>query len=418
MLNFTFESQLAFEGLLAQPDPIKRDDFAANLSEHLLGEIIPFSIETQTPLALAANLYSPGDEDAIIDAMRLSDVSLRTPAKEVFAGLEPNSKLTRNSKFTSTMLFFDALHFYALFGSMVDSVPLPYRSVIDSAIGDYISDPIKYPSNNEIEVTYTVDRKPRLTLSEVCARIRQVTSEIPTDLVLDTEFPSPSSNAGGLVRRSSLQAEQNTEISFTDMVVELELQNSVLRSSDATMRMIAEWWTQEGFATEDRYVNTILDIIGSQAGDVAWPATPTSDDLLELHMGTQYAYTLDTFCGQLPGLVLYAGIDPSYASNESARPGTARETRALLSDILGKERIAVRDPAQVEVLLGDPVDTKNRIIAFGRGSCYEFLMNTNGSMFDQYQINTERAFVMRKVQRVAGRLLPDASQASKLVTIG
>ena len=235
--------------------------------------------------------------------------------------------------------------------------------------------------------------------------------------VLDTQADvEQQGTAGGRVSRYQLQFDQK-DLETSEDGFEIAIRDNVRENSGATMEGFMEAVRQKIEFTDNRITNGLIQIILTGATAVAWQATPTAKDVMTLHLTPNDMYMLTTFAGTLPGVVEYASIDPSYAS-DTARPGTPRlRNRNLIDSILGQEEIFKRKASEVPAL---GADTDKKFGCWDKMRTCNFYTRRNGTNRRNisYREERDRQLVYRYIFEYAGRLREEADNCRYFVQIG
>ena len=404
-----------------------REDFKDNFKSHYDSKIRPFCQETNLDFGEAANLFAPNPEkfngrerpqDATIDLLaycghRVFDEPgiAASPACDFFS-----DKVVQDDNDPSFEL--GVAYLQNVWRNVLDAgVGVDYRYIrsyqrtIDAAFS-------RSDLNRTLDPHATgaleTDRRyrPRLRIIDVVARSEPLNSRtIDIPIVEEVGERDERGTAGGRLPRETMGVDEQT-IRMSEVGRELEIQDSVRRSSTITIQTIAEHQANRGLRQENGIVNAIVNIIGTGAKAIAWSASPTSEEIIELHMTPDDDYMITTFAGSLKAVVKYADVDPSYTSSES-KPGSGGR-RQFIDSVLGREVIAKRDGTKVPILGTD----KERFICWDRPNTFIFYTERGGTISDMYRSEETRSFILRNVMVYGGRLKADAEHTRWRVTLG
>ena len=417
---------------------IGRKDFYQNFRSHLQASIKPFCEETGLDFGEAANLFSPNPEkvngryrpfDATIDLCAYLGHRLfaqgsidASPAKDFFSNAVIEDD--KNPSFELGVAIMQNVWRNVLDSGESEDPRYSryYSQQVDNAFRRNVSD----AALSRSDLNRTMDQpdqgpmetdrryRPRLRIMDVVARNQPLNSksiEVPIIYEVGVEAADRGTAQRRLPRESMGVGEITATMSETGR--ELEIQDDVRRSSTITIQAIAEHQANRALREENKIVNAILNIIGTGAEAVAWPATPTSKDLIQLHMTPDDDYVITTIVGTLGGVVQYANIDPTYAS-EMMKP-TANLSRVFIDSMLGSETIAKRDRTAVTALGSD---TKERLLCYDRPNTFMYYTERGGTISDMYREEAVRSFILRNTHTYGGRLKVDAEHTRWLVTFG
>lgn len=406
---------------------LKRRDFNDNFMKHYDTEIRAFCAETKLDFGEAANLFSPEPEkvngryrpqDATIDLLAYRGHRIysepgipASPAKDFFS--DEVVQDSKNPSYELGVSYLQNIWRNILdFGNGVDPrYSYGYQRQINSAFSR--SDLNRTIDPHETGALETDRRfRARLRIADVVAMqepLKQRTIDIP--VVEEVGDRSDRGTGGRRLPRESMGV-SDTTIRMSETGRELEIQDTVRRSSTITIQMIAEHQANRALREENGIVNDIIDIIGTGAEEVAWSADPTSEDVIKLHLTPDDDYMITTFAGTLMAVVKYADVDPTYMSDVMKQGAPAR--RNFLDAILGRETIAKRDPAKVPALGTD----KERFICWDRPNTFVYYTERDGTITDMYRSEETRSFILRNVVVYGGRLKEDAEHTRWRVTLG
>ena len=403
-----------------------RRDLNSNFKSHFDTTIRPFCQETGMDFGEAVNLFSPSPEkvngkdrpqDATIDLLAYQGHRLfaspglpASPACDFFSDRVIQDP--KNPSFEYAIGYLQNIWRNILEGGLGTDprYTLAYQRTIDAAL-----------SRSDLNRTFDpyqtgmleTDRRyrPRLRLMDVVAMsepLMQRTIEVP--VVSEVGERTTRGTADGRLPRESMSVSEET-MTMSEIGRELEIQDAVRRSSTITIQAIAEHQANRALRQEDAIVNDIVNEIGTNATAVAWSATPTVEEVIELHMLPDDAYRITTFAGSLKAVVKYANVDPTYSS-DSTKPGTGR--RQFIDSIMGQETIAKRDGSKISALGTD----KERFICWDRPNCFIMYTERGGTISDMYRSEETRSFILRNVLTYGGRLKADADHCRWRVTLG
>ena len=405
---------------------MKREDLDSNFMEHYNSKIKPFCAETKLDFGEAANLFAPEPEkvngknrpqDATIDLLAYQGHRIfaefgidASPACDFFS-----DEVIQDNKNPSFEL--GVAYLQNVWRNIVDSgngtdfrYTQEYKRVVDSALSrSDLNRTIDPHVTGELETTRQY--RPRLGIMDVVARMRPLASRnIDIPIVEEVDDRDERGTGGRRLPRESMSV-SDEKVEMSEVGRELEIQDDVRRSSTITIQMIAEHQANRSLRQENGIVNAIINIIGDGAMAIAWSATPTSEEIIQLHMSPDDDYTITTIAGSLVAVVKYADVDPSYASSEM-KPGTGR--RQFIDSIMGREKIAKRDPANIPSL----GTGKERLICWDRPNTFIYYTERGGTIADMYRSEETRSFILRNVLTYGGRLKADANNCRWRVTLG
>lgn len=422
----------------AELGKIKRPDLDNNFMDHYNKEIRPFCVETGLDLGEALNLFSPDPEkhngkdrpaDATIDMIAYKGHRIfadggvdASPACDFFSDNVVQDKTNPS---------------YELGVGYLQNI---WRNVMDSGFGQdprysrqYVRQINSAFSRSDLHrsldphttLPLETDRRyrPRLRIIDVVSSSRPLASRsIEVPIVNEVGDRRDRGTSGGRLPRESMGVSEET-VTMSEVGRELEIQDTVRRSSSITIEAIAEHQMNRALRQENEIVNAIINIIGNgieSGNQVAWSATPTTEDIIELHMTPDDEYMITTFAGSLTAVVKYADVDPSYESDE-LRPGVSTR-RQFIDSILGRETIAKRDTAKIQALRRgldtDAEDTKDRFICWDRPNTFQYYTERGGTIADMYRSEETRSFILRNVLTYGGRLKADSAYTRWKVTLG
>ena len=418
----------------AEIEGLSRPDFHANFRSHFDSKIKPFCVETGLDFGEAANLFAPIPEE-IAGRARPQDATIDLCAYQglrLFAQGSIDASPAEDF-FSDGVIEDDTNPSFELGVAVMQNI---WRNVLDAGNGTdprysrYYDERIKDAFENmnaafsRSDLHRTMDQpdqgmletdhryRPRLRIVDVVSRNQPLNSraiEIP--IVEEVGNVSDRGTATRRLPRESMGvAEQSISMSETGR--ELEIQDTVRRSSSITIQAIAEHQANRALREENKIVNGIINIIGTGAEAVAWSANPTAEEMIELHMMPDDDYVITTFAGSLKAVVKYAIIDPTYKS-DMMMPGST-VSRMFIDSMMGSETIAKRDPANVPILGTD----KERFICWDRPKTFMYYTERGGTISDMYREEQFRAMVLRNVHTYGGRLKADASHCRWRVTLG
>ena len=404
-----------------------RKDFNDNFLDHYDKEIRPFCVETGLDFGEVANLFAPEPEkingryrpaDATIDLMAYQGHRIfadggvdASPALDFFSDNVIQDK--NNPSFELGVGYLQNIWRNVLDGGNEQDprYTRSYHRAINAAFSrSDLNRSLDPWETGELET----DRRyrPRLRIPDVVATSRPLSSrniEIP--IVTEVGDRRDRGTAGGRLPRETMGVAEE-QIQMSEVGRELEIQDTVRRSSTITIEAIAEHQMNRALRQENEITNSIINIIGTDATAVAWSATPTSEEVIELHLTPGDDYLITTFAGSLKAVVKYADVDPSYMS-ETMKEGFPGR-RNFIDSILGQEVIAKRDPANVPALGTD----KERFICWDRPNTFIYYTERGGTIADMYRSEETRSFILRNVLTYGGRLKADASHTRWRVTLG
>ena len=260
------------------------------------------------------------------------------------------------------------------------------------------------------------DIRNRVSVSNVVAGRLPLAGNKALIPVLDTMADvDQQGSSGGRVDRYQLQFDQK-DLETSEDGFEIAIKDNVRENTGATMEGVMEAMRQKVELTDNRITNGLIQLILTGANAIAWSGTPDADDVMELHLTPDDSYMLTTFAGTLKGIVAYAAIDPSYAS-DTARPGTPRlRNRNLIDSILGQEEIFKRKAANVPAL---GADTDKKFGAWDKQRTCNFYTRRSGTTRQNmtYREERDRQLIYRYIIEYAGRLREEADNCRYFVTI-
>ena len=369
---------------------LTRPDFNANFASHYQSKIRPFCAETGLDFGEAANLFSPDPEkvngrdrpqDATIDLIAYQGHRVfsqpgitASPMQDFFS-----DKVIQNEKDPSFELGIAYLQNIPrnILDAGIDVDPrysAGYQRVINSAFS-------RSDLNRAVDPYATgmleTDRmfRPRLRIMDVVAYndpLNSRTIEIP--IVSEVGDRDTRGTGGGRLPREHMDVGEAV-ITMSEEGRELEVSDNVRRSSSITIEAVARRQANRARRQENDIVNKICNLIIDGAEAVAWSGTPTSADIIKLHMTPDDDYMITTIVGSLMGVVLYADADVSNMSDTN-RPGTAMQ-RQFLDAILGREVIAKRDITKVTALAGS---SKERLGCWDRMHTFAYYTERGGTI--------------------------------------
>ena len=408
---------------------MKRNDLNANFRTHFESKIRPFCLETNLDFGEACNLYSPSPEkingrnrpqDAIIDLMAykghriFNEGGVRSsPARDFFS-----DKVIQDDDDPSFELgcgYLQNIWRNTLeFGIGVDArYSRAYNRIVNSAFSRSDLNRTLDPHATQMMAEPTRRFRPRLRIQDVVAGNEPIESRhIDVPIVTETGDRENRGTAGRRLPRESMGVSEET-VHLSETGRELEIQDTVRRSSTITIQTIAEHQALRALRQENSIVNAIVNIIGTGATPIAWSATPSVTEVIRLHMTPDDDYVISNIVGQLEAIAMYANVDPTTKSGESKDGVPMRD---FIDSMLGTEIIAKRDPDKVPVLKGG--DNKNRIIAWYQMGGFQFYTERGGTISDMYREEAVRSFILRNVITYGGRLKADADNCRWLITFG
>ena len=406
---------------------MQRTDFNSNFMEHYNSKIRPLCAETGLDFGEAANLFSPVPEkvngkdrpaDATIDLIAYQGHRVfsqpgvtASPARDFFS-----DKVIQDDKDPSFEL--GVAYLQNISRNILDAgmdVDPRYSQSYQRAINSALS---RSDLNRAVDPWATgmleTDRmfRPRLRIMDVVAYSDPLDSrniEIP--VVEEVGDRSTRGTGGGRLPREHMDVSEEN-ITMSEEGRELEVSDNVRRSSSITIEAIARRQANRSLRQENDIVNNICNIIINGAEAVAWSGTPTSEDIIKLHMNPDDYYMITTIVGSLLAVVKYADADVSYNSDTN-RPGTAMQ-RMFVDAMLGRETIAKRDTSKVTELGID----KERLGCWDRMHTFAYYTERGGTIADMYRSEETRSFVLRNVLTYGGRLMEDAAHTRWRVTLG
>lgn len=415
---------------------IKRKDLFDNFQSHFNSKIKPFCQKTRLDAGEAFNLFSPMPEkhngrfrpwDATMDLCAYAGHRLfatggidASPACDFFS--DEVMQDDNNPSFELGIAIMQNIWRNVLDSGYTDPRYARYynahinagfeRLAVEAALSrSDLNRTMDQPDQGMLET----DRRyrPRLRIVDVVVRIQPLNSrsiEIP--IVEEVgEDAGDRGTADGSLPREAMGVDEDT-LTMSETGRELEIRDVVRRSSSITIQAIAEHQANRALREENKIVNGIVNVIGTGATDISWPANPTSKHLIQLHMTSDDDYMMTTFAGDLEAVVEYANIDPTYASDmmKAATP----MNRNFIDSMLGAETIAKRNPEKVPAISG----SKPEMIIWDRPNTFMYYVERGGTISDMYREEKVRAFVLRNVHTYGGRLKTDADHCRWKLTIG
>ena len=403
-----------------------RKDLSDNFMSHYNSKIKPMALETNMDAGEILNLFSSTPEkvngryrpqDATIDLLAYQGHRIiaehgvpASPLCDFFA--EDAIQNDENPSFELAVTYLQNI-----FRNIIDTgqgvdprYSMSYRRVMEGSFSrSDLNRTLDPHATGMLETTRRY--RPRLMISDVVGTnepLRNRTIDIP--IVEEVGQVEETGTGGRRLPRESMGVDEKT-VTMSEEGRELEIQDTVRRSSTITIQAVAEHQMNRALRWENTVVNSIINMIAKDATAVAWPADPTSADLIELHMLPNDVYMITTIAGSLKAVVKYADIDPTTASTES-KPGTGQ--RQFIDSILGQETIAKRDPVNVPQLGTD----KERLIAWDRRNAFAYYTLRGGTISDIYRSEETRSFILRNIHTFGGRLKADADNCRWRITLG
>ena len=412
---------------------LSRPDFHQNFASHWESKIKPFCEETNLDFGEAANLFSPMPEkhngkyrpmDATIDLCAYEGHRLfatggidASPACDFFSDRVIEDR--NNPSFVLGVAIMQNIWRNVLdAGNGIDP---RYARYYDARINAALEQEQLDAAFSRSDLNRTMDQpdqgmletdrryRPRLRIIDVIARNQPLNSraiEIPIVVEVGPQAGDRGTANRNLPRES--MGVDETTIAMSETGRELEITDVVRRSSSITIQAIAEHQANRALREENKIVNGIINIIGTNATIINWPSEPKSADLIELHMTSDDDYMMTTFAGDLEGVVKYADIDPTYASDAAK---IASGNRSFIDTMMGAETIAKRKRDSVPVLakaLGGKAAGDPKLIIWDRPNTFMYYTERGGTISDMYREEAVRAMILRNVHTYGGRLKTDA----------
>ena len=399
----------------------KRSDLAKNLVSEFNAELNNLCEEEGLSVADGLNLISPNPDpgryqDATLDIMAYynlpTKLNSRRPAKlsEFFPFVEDPWKDARSIvSFSYLDDYTDSL--------MIQKVPelVDPEQVLDFALnrGD-LERSLARETILPLEVQRDV--RNRVSIGQVVAGRLPLAGNKALVPVLET-MPdvAQTGTGGGRVPRYNLQFDQK-DFETSEDGFEIAIRDNVREASGATMEGVMEAIRQKIEHIDNRITNGVIQLIANGATAVAWSATPTAEQVIELHLTPDDNYMLTTFAGTLNAVAKYASVDPTYAS-DSVRPGQPRlRNRNLIDAILGQEEIFKRKAANVPAL---GADTDSKMATWDRMRTANLYTRRGGVNRQNmsYREERDRQLVYRYIFEYAARLREEADNCRYFVTM-
>ena len=401
---------------------IKRQDLADNFDLHYEKEIKGFAEDAKLSLGQTLNFFSSPAEkgrptDAILDCMSYRGLRTKgdgglaaSPLCDFFDRDDPNFALGVGYLQNLFARVLDA-------GIEEDSqysagYPTPEEyGLVESAPNTRANLPHPFNPQTIGPLEITRDYRPRVQIRNVVATRRTIVGdqyeapivESPTDVGL-----RPIGEGGSLPRYTISLDDKITRTS--EIGYELEMTDKLRRSSRVTMEAIARIQMQKAMQVESAIVDDFLQTIGTGATAFSMSATPTSEEVIELHMTPDDQYILNTFIGTLQAVAKYANVDIFYRSSNRNR--AAGGQRNFIDSIFGNEFIAKKSNTKVAVLAGG-----DKMIAFDRRHCIDYIVEQRGTIQETYRENRERSTVIANAHSFAGHLQAEAGQCRWMITM-
>ena len=397
---------------------MKRSDLIGNFDGHCDKEIRSFADDANLSLGQALNLFSPEPDnenrpsDAILDCIAYRN--LRTKSEGGLLSSPVNQFFDRED----TNFALGIGYLQNIFNRVLDAgieetsdyyndYPTPTEFAQNTRGG------LPHPFNPETTGMLETNRnyQPRVMIKDVISMRRTIVGDQyeapivnnPSDTGLrfvgeDGSLPRYSINMDNKVTRTS------------EMGYELELSDKLRRSSRVTMEAIAKIQMVKAMQLENAIVNSFIQMIATGATAHGMSASPTSREIIQLHMTLNDQYMLTTFIGNILAVAEYANADIFYQSS-NRRPGTSG-MRNFVDSLLGNEFIAKKSDTDVPALAG-----ATRMLAFDRRHCLDYIVEQRGTAQETYRENRERTTVIANCHSFAGHLLADADQCRLLITL-
>ena len=429
----------------AEIEGLGRKDFIDNFRSHMDSKIKPFCDETGLDFGEAANLFSNMPEkqngqyrpmDATIDLCAYRDLRLfatgsidASLAKEFFAESvvqddnNPNFELGVAVMQNTWRNVLDAGNgtdprYARYYNAHIDAAWQQIQLEAAFSRSD-LNRTMDQPEQGTLETDLRY--RPRLRIVDVVSRQSPLNSrviEIPIVYEVGPDAADRGTADGSLPRES--MGVDEVVITMSETGRELEIQDTVRRSSSITIQAIAEHQANRALREENKIVNGIINIIGTgveASNIIQWPAEPKSADLIELHMSTDDDYMMTTFAGDLEAVVKYADIDPTYASDTMK---IASGSRNFIDAMMGAEVIAKRKRDNVPVLATSHAGktTEPKLIIWDRPNTFEYYTERGGTISDMYREEKVRSMVLRNAHTYGGRLKTDANHCRWVLVIG
>ena len=390
------------------PEPetkIKRNDLTA-LSVGTLSEIEDYCTSYNLPLTWGLNAFSPPEKDdpqdcllSILDRQGFRTQPSRwqpaSPVAQFFSNTEESSKLG--------IAFLEEC-FYANVAAprrqpaWMPAAEQQYRSLVSTPYGELASN--SRSLLNEAFDPETIgmleledDFSLRVMLTDVIARRQPIRGstylapilKTPVDMrvrPVDADAPLPSMDMD-----VGEEATRTGEIGY-----QLRIGYSLMRSSQVTIDAIA--WLQriKAIQTEDALIDGAIDAVGAVAStSVAFPATPTEDDIINLHLQPDGMIRINTIAGTIPALVRYIKVDPTRRSGNNT-PLMGQED--YVDDIMGMRKVFKRNAGTDGVAELEVTGSKPTLIGWDKRLGVVYVVERGGTISERGRKIEDRQIII------------------------